>query len=187
MLFSHLPADQLISHLCELLSKKKLHKPSNSEWQKCALLAVEILMSQSLMDSPSAADRIYDIIVTPLPLMFLHRHGNTFAGKVAATVHKTSLAKHHQFFGKFNELLENEGTCGYMCTYSIVPNPCVLIVHYSFVLTIEGYTEQQPLSSLFHLRSSLSFEHPFPPIIPLPHNYTHTHTHKQAKYSGVML
>ena len=110
MLVSHLPADELISHLCELLSKKKLYKPSNSEWQKCALLAIEILMSQSFLDSPSAAKRMCDIIVTSLPLMFLHRHGNTLAGKVAATIHKTSFAKHHQFFGKFHEILENEGS-----------------------------------------------------------------------------
>ena len=109
-LFSHLPADELISHLCELLSKKKLHKPSNSEWQKCALLAIEILMSQSLMESPSAANRIYDIVVTSLPLMFIHRHGNTFAGKVAVAIHKTSLAKRHQLFGKFSEMLDDKGS-----------------------------------------------------------------------------
>ena len=88
---------------------KKLHKPSNSEWQKCALLAIEILMSRSLVDSPSAANRIYDIIVTSLPLMFVHRHGNTFVSKVAATVHKTNLAKHHPLFSEFNEMLESEG------------------------------------------------------------------------------
>ena len=111
MLFSYLPADEMTSHLCELLSKKKLYKPSNSEWQKCALLAVEILMSESLVDNPSAANRICDIIVASLPLMFLHRHGNTLAAKVAATICKTSLAKHHQLFGNFNEMLENEGTC----------------------------------------------------------------------------
>ena len=116
MLFSHLPAEELISRLYELLSKKKLYKPSNLEWQKCALLAIEVLMSQSLLDSQSAANRMCDIIVTSLPLMFLHRHGNTFAGKVAATIHKTSFAKYHQFFGKFHEILENEGRYMYMHT-----------------------------------------------------------------------
>lgn len=108
-MLSHLPADEVISGLCALLTKKKLHKPSDSEWQKCALLAIEILMSQSLMDGPSAANRIYDIIVASLPLMFVHRHGNTFADKVAATILKTNLAKHHPLFSKFNEMLQNEG------------------------------------------------------------------------------
>ncbi len=83
-------------------------------------------MSQSLIDSPSAANRVCDIIVTSLPLMFLHRHGNTLAGKVAATIHKTSLAQHHQFFGKFHEILENECTCSYMYITHTIPtcNQC---------------------------------------------------------------
>ena len=66
-------------------------------------------MSQSVMDSPCGADKINDIIVTSVPLMFVHRHGNTFAGKVAAAIHKTSLAKYHPLFSKFSEVLENEG------------------------------------------------------------------------------
>ena len=117
MLFSYLPTDELISHLCGLLSRKSLHKPCNSEWQTCALLAIEILMSQSSVDNPSAANKVNDIIATSLPLMFVHRHGNTFAGKVAATICKTCLAKYHPLFRKFSEVLENEGRYTvYTCT-----------------------------------------------------------------------
>ena len=109
VLFSQLPADELISHLCDLLTRKNLHKPSNSEWQSVALAAIDILMSQSLLDSPAAASRVNDIIITSLPLMFVHRNGNTFAGKVAAAICETSIAKQHPLFGKFNEVLEDEG------------------------------------------------------------------------------
>ena len=66
-------------------------------------------MSQSLLDISSAASRINDVIVTSLPLLFVHRHGNAFVGIVAATIQKTSLAKQHLLFTKFGDLLKDEG------------------------------------------------------------------------------
>lgn len=66
-------------------------------------------MSQSFLDSSAAIDRVDDVMTSSLPLLFVHRHGNIFAGKVAAAIQKTSLAKRHLLFSDFNEVLKNEG------------------------------------------------------------------------------
>ena len=63
-------------------------------------------MSQSLLDSPAAAERIDDIIVTSLPLLFVHRHGSTFASRVASTICDTSLGKQHQLFSGVTKVLQ---------------------------------------------------------------------------------
>ena len=109
VLFAQLPAGELVSSLCELLKRKKLYKSSNLEWQSCALLAIDILMSQSALDSLADANQVNDVIVTSLPLLFVHRHGNTFAGKVATTIERTSLAKQHPLFTKFGDMLQDKG------------------------------------------------------------------------------
>lgn len=66
-------------------------------------------MSQSVLDGLADADRVNDVIVTLLPLLFVHRHGNTFAGKVATTIERTSLAKQHPLFAKFGDMLQDKG------------------------------------------------------------------------------
>ena len=109
VLFTHVPADKLVPRLCHLLTKAKLHKPSNSDWQSCALLAIDILMSQSLLDHSTACDRVDDVIVASLPLLFVHRHGNTFAGRVASTICDTSLGRQQPLFSRLHEILKDDG------------------------------------------------------------------------------
>ena len=66
-------------------------------------------MSQSLLDTPGAAERIDDVIVASLPLLFVHRHGNTFAGRVVSTICDTSLGKQHPLFSGLCEVLKVDG------------------------------------------------------------------------------
>ena len=65
-------------------------------------------MSQFLLDS--AHERIDDIIVATLPLLFVGRHGGQFAGKVTSVLSSSPLAGTHPLLAGMAELLASEGT-----------------------------------------------------------------------------
>ena len=94
----------------------KLRQPSNSDWQSCALLAIDTLMSQSLLDHSTARHRVHDIIVALLPLLFVHRHGNKFVGRVASIIVlcDTSLRKQYLLFNRLQEIQTDKDIIIYM-------------------------------------------------------------------------
>ena len=94
--------------LLSLLTKPHLHRPS-SPWQQCALRAVEALTSQGLLDhAPLMAN---DVIVAVIPLLFVRRHGNKFAGKVADVLAASAMATTHPLLIGLSDVLLLPGEC----------------------------------------------------------------------------
>ena len=107
VLFQHLPSSELVVSLIKLLSGRRLNRSSNLAWQTCALKALKILMSQSVVDH--AEDKINDVIIASLPVLFVSRHGNTFSGSVGQVIASSALAATHPSLEHFSEIVQSKG------------------------------------------------------------------------------
>ncbi len=103
----HLPSADLITALTKIISRRRLTK-SSSDWQSCALRAVDHLTSEFLLDS--SPERNDDVTVALLPLMFVGRHGGPFTESVVRLVAGSCLAESHPLLmGMKEEIVECEG------------------------------------------------------------------------------
>ena len=123
VLVRHLPTLDLLSSLSSLLTRPRLPTSPRS-WQDTAVSALQILTSPPL--AKQAPDHIDDIIITSLPLLLVHRHGNTLAGKVANILSESEVGATHPLLRGLKELQEDEGTA-YMYLQLVKPPTCTCI------------------------------------------------------------
>ena len=123
VLFAHLPHSELVPSLVNLLKKKHLHKLTTG-WQSCAVRALEILTSQSLIDL--APNHIDDVIAVGIPLLFTGRHSNVFAGRMGEVIGQSALAQVHPVFAELAVVLNGKGE-PVMTWYCLNLLGCVLL------------------------------------------------------------
>ena len=80
---------------------------SSSEWQTCAVQALEILTSPVLLEK--ASHKADDVIVATLPLVFVGRHGNQFSGQLANVLATSALSRDHPLLGSLQEVVSSQG------------------------------------------------------------------------------
>jgi hypothetical protein len=106
-----LSLSEIVSSLLVLLSRKKLCRASQ-EWQECAIQALTILTSKSILDLASDPGVMDDIIVKGIPLVFLMRNGNEFGGRVVEVLGSSALAKRHPVLKGLSKMSREKGEEG---------------------------------------------------------------------------
>lgn len=112
---------ELVSALTALLVKKRLYR-SSEQWQEVALSSLTLLTSEALLDAaPHAVD---DVIAAGIPLLYLGRNGNGFAGRVLEVMRHSPLAGKHPAIEALGRVATREGIVT-LCLWLVrlVPDP----------------------------------------------------------------
>ena len=108
LLTKHVPPLSLLPPLSVILAIPSLPLAHRS-WQQVALSALSLITSRTVFET--IPEKVDDIVVTSLPLLFVHRRGNKLAEGVADVLCKVE----HVLVGGLEKLMEDEGEREYSC------------------------------------------------------------------------